>query len=1128
MRSQAALPLIARSARSAAALALLVAFVLPVPAVLAAVVRDPACGDAVFVAGEGARRFRLPHAAIRAGSDSVWTARRALVRGTDYLIDPLRGDLRVLAELAPGESLWVRTCWLVEPPPQSFARQVYAPAPAVSPVGVAPADTGAAAAVVRPSTGRDLGQAPGGAALAVTGNKTVAVEFGSSQDAALRQSLDLAVSGTLAPGVELTGVLTDRNLPLSAAGSTQDLQSLDRVLIELKAPHLAASLGDVPLTLTSGEFGRLDRRVQGVRGEWTSGAFRGSAAAASAQGEFHRMQFAGLEGLQGPYTLTDREGGTGITIVAGSEVVTLDGLKLTRGEGADYVLDYERARLTFSNRRAITNASRITVEYQYALTRYKRNIAAASAGAERGPVSLFVSAITESDDRGRALDLTLDATDRQVLAAAGDAAALAVGPGVTYGSGDYDSVRVAGDTLAYAYAGPDSGAFTVRFVRVNAGTGDYADSSIVAGRTTYRWVGAGRGTFAIGRALPLPEQRQLVALGVNVGRGALRFESEGAMSKRDLNTASARDDGDNVGGAGRARLSLEGAAPLLPGRAGLQLAARSVEKRFASFATLERPFAEEDWGLPVGADLEHQRRGDASAWWRPAERMELRGEVAALSTADGFDGRRRRAEWTSDRLLALRASYLDADGTLAQRRFGGGGRQRALFEAKWPGRSVVPSFTAEHDVRRTPSDVAVTRDEGDEWGAGLASGASARWRWSTGFGERRDRHEAGAITVTRARVFRAGGETPAGRALGASVQAQRRVTRDEASGARRSADLASARLRADKPAWGLSGEANVEVTGEAENRRVRALSFVGAGRGSYDALGNFVGTGDYDLVLTVSPELERFARVATSVRSGWRFGESEAWRGSRVEFALETEARRRGELDPTDVLLSTGLALTDPGLARGTIAQRLEAELAPGSRRAALRMRAERRVNADRSFENFAQTTDQRTGSLRWRARSGAAVVIESEARVQWQRATQAFANGAAFARAVVDQTALSQLVWQPNPRLRASGTGEATWSRPLGQKQFTRTIRLGPDLGLSVGTRGRIEAQVRRAFLSGPPSVSLLPSADPAGAARWDATGRFDLRLHESTSFGFSAGVKERPGHRTLTTGRAEVRAFF
>ncbi len=1122
MRSPAPLPLIARGA---AALALLFALA---STVHAAVVRDPACGDAVFVVGEGARRFRLPHIALRAGSDSVWTARGALVRGRDYLLDPLRGDLRVLVALAPGESLWVRSCWLLDPPPQSYARQVYAPAPPQAPVGAAPPDTGAGAAVARPATGRDLAQPPGGAALAVTGNKTVAVEFGSSQDAALRQSLDLAVSGTLAPGVELTGVLTDRNLPLSAQGSTQDLQSLDRVLIELKAPHFAASLGDVPLTLSAGEFGRLDRRVQGVRGEWAQGGFRGAVAAASAQGEFHRMQFAGADGLQGPYTLTDREGGTGITIVAGSEAVTLDGAKLTRGEGADYVLDYERARLTFSNRRPITSASRITIEYQYALTRYKRNIAAASAGVERGPVSLFVSAITESDDRGRALDVSLDEADRRALAAAGDAASLAVGPGVTAGVGDYDSVRVAGDTLAYAYAGPDSGAFSVRFVRVSAGTGDYADSSIVAGRTTYRWVGAGRGSFAIGRALPLPEQRQLVSLGVSAGRGALRLEGEGALSRRDLNTASARDDADNVGGAGRLRLTLEGAAPLLPGRAGVQFAARSVEKRFAPFATLERPFAEEDWGLPVGADLEHQKRGETSAWWRPAERAELRGEFAALSTADGFEGTRRRAEWTSDRFVALRASWLDAEGTLAARRHADGGRRRAQFEAKRPGRLLTPSVRLEHDLRRTPSDVAITRDTGDEWAADLASGSAARWRWSTGFGESRDRREAGAITVTRARVLRAGGETPAGRALGASAQLQRRVTRDEGTGVRATADLASARLRADQPKWGLSGEANVEVTGEAENRRVRALSFVGAGRGSYDALGNFVGTGDYDLVLTVSPELERFARVATSVRSGWRFGQGEAWRGSRIEFALETEARRRGELRATDALLSTGLALVDPALARGTVAQRLEAELAPGSRLAALRVRAERRVNADRSFENFAQTTDQRTGSLRWRTRSGAAVVVESEARVQWQRATQAFANGAAFARAVVDQVAQSQLVWQPNARVRAAGTAEATWSRPLGQPRFTRTLRLGPDLGLGVGARGRIEAQVRRAFVTGPAAVSLLPSADPAGAPRWDASGRFDLRLHESTTFGLSAGVKERPGHRTLTTGRAEVRAFF
>ncbi len=91
---------------------------------------------------------------------------------------------------------------------------------------------------------------------------------------------------------------------------------------------------------------------------------------------------------------------------------------------------------------------------------------------------------------------------------------------------------------------------------------------------------------------------------------------------------------------------------------------------------------------------------------------------------------------------------------------------------------------------------------------------------------------------------------------------------------------------------------------------------------------------------------------------------------NKLEFTLEDEARRKGGGKLADVFLSTGLALVDPGLSRGSIVQRLDAELAPGSRAAAFRARAERRVNADRSFENFAQFTDQRSGSLRWRLRA--------------------------------------------------------------------------------------------------------------------------------------------------------------
>ena len=54
----------------------------------------------------------LPHGFVRPLTDSLWTRRRALHRGTDYLLDPLRGEVRVLATMAAGETLWVSMCWL--------------------------------------------------------------------------------------------------------------------------------------------------------------------------------------------------------------------------------------------------------------------------------------------------------------------------------------------------------------------------------------------------------------------------------------------------------------------------------------------------------------------------------------------------------------------------------------------------------------------------------------------------------------------------------------------------------------------------------------------------------------------------------------------------------------------------------------------------------------------------------------------------------------------------------------------------------------------------------------------------------------------------------------------------------
>src|SRR5262245_5398279 len=490
-------------------------------------VHDPSCTVIPVVPAAGVAVMRLPRSFIRAGSDSVWSRAGGWLRDRDYRLDRLRGDLRLLRQWVPGEAVWVSVCGLLAPPGLEYARQVYQPARSslASDTGTVPAP--AMAATTRPSTQRDPSTAPSGAALAVNGNKTLAVDFGSAQDAALRQSLDLSVSGRIAPGVELTGVLSDRDTPLSAAGATQDIQSLDRVLVELKAKDGAGALGDIPIGLTRGEFARLERRVQGVAGEWRPGALSVRAAAAGAQGEYFRMQFTGIDGQQGPYQLTDRDGGLGINVVAGSEVVTVDGVRMTRGEAADYAIDYDRARITFSNRRPISSASRITVEYQYALTRFRRNLAMFASEWHHGGWSWFAQGVTEGDDAGRPLSGPIDAVDRVRLSQAGDS--LALGAGVSPGIGDYDTVRVAG-AVHFSFAGLDSGAFAVQFARVGDARGDYADSGVVGGRSVYRFVGAGLGAYRVGRPLPAPQTQRLAAVGGTLAAGPLRFELEGAGS----------------------------------------------------------------------------------------------------------------------------------------------------------------------------------------------------------------------------------------------------------------------------------------------------------------------------------------------------------------------------------------------------------------------------------------------------------------------------------------------------------------------------------------------------------------------------------------------------------------------
>ena len=218
----------------------------------------------------------------------------------------------------------------------------------------------------------------------------------------------------------------------------------------------------------------------------------------------------------------------------------------------------------------------------------------------------------------------------------------------------------------------------------------------------------------------------------------------------------------------------------------------------------------------------------------------------------------------------------------------------------------------------------------------------------------------------------------------------------------------------------------------------------------------------------------------------------------------------------------------DPSLARGSVLQRASADLTPAARVSSVFVRIERRVTGDRTFANFAQFVDDRNASARWRARSAAALGIELELRARRQQAEQQLTGNTAFQRTIEEGGGTLRAAYTPGPRLRAAGTVEVTWSRPAGGEDLTRLVRVGPDLGVSLGERGRLEAGFRRAFASGPAPLDLLPTADPLATLRWEGNARIDWRVHEGATFGTSITARDRTDRRTQVTGRAELRAFF
>jgi|GEM_PF-942990 len=593
--------------------------------------------------------MRLPDAPIEPGRTLLTVEGQPLREELDFTVDALHGRVRLLHTTWLGRAARIHYRVLRVELPDRLAVRSREDLPWVAPAGVA--DTLSADSLrLKVLPGR---QTEAGAQLRSSGSFLRGVRVGSGGQVDMESGLRLQVEGRIGPDVEVEAFLSDRNTPIQPEGRSASLEEVDRIHVSVRSPHWQARLGDVDLALRSGHYLDYRRTVDGLQAGYVDQArslqgdsLRVLAHVAGARGRFHRLEFTGQEGVQGPWQLRSDQGGSSILVVAGSEQVWVDGVPMARGEDRDYVMDYALGQLSFTPRRPITADSRIQVEYQYSERLYARNLYGLDVCL---PVAeglrVRLGAAGERDDGARPLDLFLDDAQRDSLALVGDGA-----DGQIWGSG----VREVGEgeglwRLVDALAGqwghyawmeqpPDSARalyrYDLRFSELGRDAsghllGDYSRQISSSGRVWYRFEGAGLGAWAPILPLSAPTAAELVDVAVDLRRGAWRLETEGALSRTDRNLYSPRDDGDNVGLALRARL-MWNSRPLglhLPTRLGLELTGQEESGRFRPLQAVDEVEFQRRTGLErVGA----LRRMDAGLALRSGDSLVVKPGVSWL------------------------------------------------------------------------------------------------------------------------------------------------------------------------------------------------------------------------------------------------------------------------------------------------------------------------------------------------------------------------------------------------------------------------------------------------------------------------------------------------------------------
>ncbi len=483
--------------------------------------------------------------------------------------------------------------------------------------------------------------------LELKGSKTFSIEAGNSKDLQFKQGLNLSVKGQLTEEVQVLALLSDRGDFYSPTGSTQRLEELDKLRLEISSPNFSGSLGNQQIDYSESRLTGYSKNIKGVQTKAQFSNLSLETTVANSKGTFHSNLIYGQDGKQGPYYLSSPSGQTRISVLPGTEKVWLNGELLQRGSDLDYTIDYLSGAIYFAPARLITSQSVIRVDFEYTQENFSQKFVASRAqlSFQEGALKLGGILISEGDAKNSPLGLPLSELQKQALSLAGDSdtkiqqsGAVYLGPNLGDYLLNYDSTGHA----YYQYVGEMKGDYEVDFSYVGENQGEY----IYQGAGVFIYAGEAKGNYSPLQSLPVPKSHNLLGLDLAYQpNSSWNVKLELAQSNFDKNTYSRIDDQDNKGWGFDSQVKFSQTDLNLLGKKvrQFQTAAQFFiqDENFSPLSPAQEIESARLWNLPGGLQSKRRFQAEFSPALTIARNFSLSTYLGYFRAGTEFDSRKR-------------------------------------------------------------------------------------------------------------------------------------------------------------------------------------------------------------------------------------------------------------------------------------------------------------------------------------------------------------------------------------------------------------------------------------------------------------------------------------------------------